>query len=437
MANGTIVGAHLAGLPPAELGVASAIVSIPLLFAWLLVFWRLAAAAELAGSNAIRAQEAAWLLLALGSLVCANRFLGPEIAGMAALGPLIVLRFWRDERPDGKAWRSAFRVGLPYAILIVSLAASRAIPALTAALAAPLTLQLFADGPAWVPLLHPGTWLFGVGLLTAVVSGRSRTIRAAVGDARAHGRKAVLTIAIYLVVAQIMADSGMAQDIADGVRGALGPLAVVMTPLLAGALGFLTGSSNATNGLLMRSQVSLADDLVAPLWIAALQNTASAAMTMLSPVRVAMGCALVGHSDLQREVYTRAWPLGVAALGVLTFVAPHPLRPGIDRDPARRRQALRQPAGLPRDVAGRRDRRRLAADRPDLGQGVHFAVDLGSRVRQDALRQPGPGRRPARRQRLCPDLDAARLSLRLRPSRRQRREGFFAFREEAHPPTQP
>ncbi|MBN9268403.1 MAG: L-lactate permease, partial [Hyphomicrobium sp.] len=109
--------------------------------------------------------------------------------------------------------------------------------------------------------------------------------------------------------------------IADGVRGALGSLAVVMTPLLAGALGFLTGSSNATNGLLMRSQVSLADDRVAPVWIAALQNTASAAMTMLSPVRVAMGCALVGRSNLQREVYTQAWPLGAAALGALTFIA--------------------------------------------------------------------------------------------------------------------
>lgn len=51
----------------------------------------------------------------------------------------------------------------------------------------------------------------------------------------------------------------MARGIAGGVQHVLGPLAVVVTPLLAGALGFLTGSSNASNGLLMRSQVSLAD----------------------------------------------------------------------------------------------------------------------------------------------------------------------------------
>jgi lactate permease len=118
-----------------------------------------------------------------------------------------------------------------------------------------------------------------------------------------------------------MADSSMAQGIADGVRRALGSLAVIVTPLLAGALGFLTGSSNATNGLLMRSQVSLADGHVALVWIAALQNTAAAALTMLSPVRVAMGCALVGQSDLQRTVYTQAWPLGAAALGVFACVA--------------------------------------------------------------------------------------------------------------------
>jgi len=321
MANGTIIGAHLAGLPPSELGVASAMVSGPLLFAWLFVFWRMAGAAGLANTNAIRAHEVAWLLFVLSSLVCANRFLGPEIAGMATLGPLIVLRFWRVERPNRKLWRSAVRVGLPYAVLILGLAASRAVSVFSVALAAPLTLQPFPDGPVWVPLLHPGTWLAGVGILTAVISGRGRAIPAAAYNAWAHGRKAVLTIAIYLVVAQIMADSSMAQGIADGVRRALGSLAVIVTPLLAGALGFLTGSSNATNGLLMRSQVSLADGHVALVWIAALQNTAAAAMTMLSPVRVSMGCALVGQSDLQRTVYTQAWPLGAAALGVFASVA--------------------------------------------------------------------------------------------------------------------
>ena len=100
----------------------------------------------------------------------------------------------------------------------------------------------------------------------------------------------MLTIAIYLIIAQIMADTGMAGALAGGLGQALGPFAIIATPALAGAFGFLTGSSNASNGLLMASQVSLAASGVAPAaWIAALQNGASAALTMLSPARIAMG----------------------------------------------------------------------------------------------------------------------------------------------------
>ncbi|WP_204313557.1 L-lactate permease, partial [Klebsiella michiganensis] len=65
-----------------------------------------------------------------------------------------------------------------------------------------------------------------------------------------HGRNSVLTIAVYLVVARIMADSGMAAALALGLRQVLGPFAALATPWLAGTFGFLTGSSNASNGLL-------------------------------------------------------------------------------------------------------------------------------------------------------------------------------------------
>uniref|UniRef100_UPI0013DB9778 hypothetical protein n=1 Tax=Serratia marcescens TaxID=615 RepID=UPI0013DB9778 len=56
-------------------------------------------------------------------------------------------------------------------------------------------------------------------------------------------------------------------------------------------------------------------------WIAAIQNTAAAALTMLSPARVAMGCALVGHRELARAVYRKAWLLGAAPLAALSVLA--------------------------------------------------------------------------------------------------------------------
>ncbi|WP_204326170.1 hypothetical protein, partial [Stenotrophomonas maltophilia] len=56
-------------------------------------------------------------------------------------------------------------------------------------------------------------------MVTALVSGRRRAIGPAAGSVWRHGRNSVLTIAVYLVVARIMADSGMAAALALGLRG--------------------------------------------------------------------------------------------------------------------------------------------------------------------------------------------------------------------------
>ena len=123
-------------------------------------------------------------------------------------------------------------------------------------------------------------------------------------------------------MAQVMATSGVADGLAKGLRSILGPLAVLATPLFAGLFGFLTGSSNATNGLLMPAQIALARDAALSLpWLGAIQNVTAAALTMLSPVRVAVGCALVGRPDLERAVYVKAWPLGAVPLAILTAAA--------------------------------------------------------------------------------------------------------------------
>jgi lactate permease len=98
--------------------------------------------------------------------------------------------------------------------------------------------------------------------------------------------------------------------------------AVLATPLLGAIFGFLAGSANAANGLLMPSQAALAGaNHSGVVWVAALQNTAAAALSMLSPVRVAMGCALAGNPGLERAVYARAWHLGAIAVVLLTIAA--------------------------------------------------------------------------------------------------------------------
>jgi lactate permease len=155
-----------------------------------------------------------------------------------------------------------------------------------------------------------------VGFVTAVLNGKP--IGNAFLSAWRRGKKAVLTIVLFLAMAQVMVASGIASGVAEGLQSSLGVTAVVATPLLASLFGFMTSSSSATNGLLMPAQAALAQAAQISLpWLAAFQNVAAAAATMLSPVRLSMGCALVGRPDLERPAYAHAWPLGMIPLTIL------------------------------------------------------------------------------------------------------------------------
>jgi lactate permease len=86
--------------------------------------------------------------------------------------------------------------------------------------------------------------------------------------------------------------------------------------------GFLTSSSSTANGLLMPAQAALAQSSHLSLpWLAALQNVAAAALTMLCPVRIAVGCSLVGDLKLESRVLARAWPLGAVPICILLGAA--------------------------------------------------------------------------------------------------------------------
>jgi lactate permease len=320
LANGTIVGSQLAGVSPSDLGLHSALLTVPLLLAWLGIFWRIAAVADVPGTTTDFAAEIVYTTTVAALLVVSNAMFGPEVSGLAALGPLIAIRFLTESHPNRR--KSAIRFGLPYAALIAILIGTRAITPINRLLSEIIAVRPFADGATWFPLLHPSTWLLVTGFATAFAIGRPASVAGAMKRAWFRGRKPILAIALFLAMAQVMTMSGIAGGLAKGLRLSFGPFAALATPLLGGLFGFITSSSSATNGLLMPSQAALASEAHLNLpWLAALQNTAAAAATMLSPVRIAVGCSLVGKPDLERTVYSRAWLLGAIPSMILVAAA--------------------------------------------------------------------------------------------------------------------
>ncbi len=53
---------------------------------------------------------------------------------------------------------------------------------------------------------------------------------------------------------------------------------------------------------------------VDPAWIAAVQNSVTTNLTMLSPIRVSMGAAILALSTSDAILYRRAWPLALPPL---------------------------------------------------------------------------------------------------------------------------
>jgi lactate permease len=321
LANGTIVGAQLSGLSPAVLGAHSAILSAPLLLGWLCLFWLFAARAGVSATWRRLLIELLTTISTIALLIMANIQLGPEPAGMAALAPLIVVRFLFKKGLDRKAWRSAINAGLPYAALVGGIAATRAIPPVNQAFSQ-VVIRPFVEGPTWFPLTHPASWLLAIGLATALTRGCTMAIAPTLSRAWRLGKSPVLAIVLFLTMAQVMLASGMADGLAQAVQFALGSAAALATPIFAALFGFLTSSSSTANGLLMPSQSALSKGghLSLP-WLAALQNVAAAAATMLCPVRVAMGCSLAGVANLQAHVVARAWPLGALPISILLAAA--------------------------------------------------------------------------------------------------------------------
>ena len=75
--------------------------------------------------------------------------------------------------------------------------------------------------------------------------------------------------------------------------------------------------------MLMPMQAALAAKTHLPLdWVAAVQNSVTTNFTMLSPIRVSMGAAILALAGGDGAVYRRAWPLALPPLlvGVATIL---------------------------------------------------------------------------------------------------------------------
>jgi lactate permease len=313
LAAGTTVGGLLSDLSPTTLGALCGLLQMPIHLGYLALFWLFRRDIGAAPSLKQRLDDVAWTIAIVAAAWAAHLVIDVEIAGAAPLGVLTALRWLRDERPDTIALRRAVSGTAPYAALTIALVLTRTIAPLQAMLKSLWAWQPFVGQPPFPPFYAPGFWLVAVGLLSGLM------LRAPMGivvrkAARAAWRPSVVTL-LFVVMAAFYVAAGMAAIIADALSAAIGSAAALATPLFAAIGGFLTGSGAASNAMLMPMQAALAAETRLPLdWVAAVQNSVTANLTMLSPIRVSMGAAILALAGGDGAVYRRAWPLALPPL---------------------------------------------------------------------------------------------------------------------------
>jgi lactate permease len=319
LAIGSEVGAELAGVTLQDIGIHSALLSIPLLFGYLFLFWRFAALEGHVVGFGQRIDDLLWVGALAALLYVANRYIAVETAGVLACGALLALRFGRDVRPSLATWQAVLPPALPYIALTAVLLMTRTIPPWKDFLQHAAVIRPFSSMAPFPPFYHASFWLLTIAVLYGVTRGipplEGARIARRVWDS---GKVSLAVTLVFVVMAEIMVSSGMAHQLAQAWVGRAGSHAVLATPLFAAVAGFLTGSNVGSNAIMMPLQGALAAHSAHEVhWVAALQNTAGSSFTMLSATRVAMGAALLKITGQEHIVYRRAWPIGAAILTIL------------------------------------------------------------------------------------------------------------------------
>ena len=281
---GTLVAAKLSGVEFQQLGVYSAVLSLP-------VFLLSGGAAVLLGVGARRAvtvlPELVVVLVALwGGVWAVNTVVGTPLAGLlGSLFALAVVLTLARVREGGslRLSRRTARDLLPYLLLIIGL--------LTATLG--VTAASVADTGWATVLTSPALWLLTTCVATPTLLGRSlRTGVPAVPQALRRWWPVAVTTVLFLAMGTLLAGSGMSAALATA-ASRLDAAYPAVAPWVGGLGGFITGSNTGASAMFATSQAQTAQAIGYPmLTMVALQNVAASLTTMAAIPKVVLAGTL-------------------------------------------------------------------------------------------------------------------------------------------------
>jgi lactate permease len=322
LAIGVVLSEEIGGPPAQAIGVGCAYLSAGLFPLYALLTTRLAGgrgwglALLVAGLMGL----AAW-----AGTVAFGVELGMVVGGPAvALVVVVLLRVRERARAasgEGTAdGPSLARAAAPYVVLAGLLLASRLIAPARAWLLSTGVIEVEAVGFRMPLLYSPGfTLLLACAAAAALLGLSPRAVGAEIGGALRPWLRATLALVGFMLLAELMLQSGMTARLAGVTAVGLGPSYVLAAPVLGGLSGFMTGSNAAGSAMLLPFQLEVAAQIGVPaLVMAAVQNTAASALSMASPQRVVLAAAVAGRPEDEPGLIRAALLVGVGAMVLIT-----------------------------------------------------------------------------------------------------------------------
>jgi lactate permease len=125
----------------------------------------------------------------------------------------------------------------------------------------------------------------------------------------------------FVAMSTVMQQGGMIDFLARDMAVCVGSGFMLISPIIGGLGGFITGSNSAANAMLGPFQNAMAHQLHdSPLLYATVQNVAASNLTMESPSRVARAASITNVSGQDGQLSRRILPLGFLVI-VLTTVS--------------------------------------------------------------------------------------------------------------------
>ncbi|MGG3177905.1 L-lactate permease [Priestia megaterium] len=324
LSTGTVIGAQIGGISLKEIGIGSAIISIPIFIYFLVI------AVYLGGGR--EAMRHKWKEIALISIIFSlnmilfNKFVSVELAGVlsslvsSSVALLIIkmknshqLKITKETINETSISKTAddsisiMKVMSPYLFLTISIFAARLIPLFKEFLETHFVIELPTFSFSLALLYSPGFWLFITCLYTIIIFKISKNIIwNSIKATIKQWVPVVISTTAFVAISQLMTASNMTFTIASTAGLTFGTLFIYVSPFIGGIGGFLTGSNTGSNAMFTQLQVQTATKTGLPLdLVASIQNTSSSHATMASPSRITLGASLCGIASEENRLLRR------------------------------------------------------------------------------------------------------------------------------------